>query len=526
MAWGSAPRPGGVRPPRRTGRDSRSGRLAGVPRRRWWTAIQMAKVAGVAVQPGHLVDGAGEPFGGGHVVVAQVQQQTSTELTNEPARAVPASCLRAFRQTVQDHGQPVGAARPVEIGAFGVTGLAVKRYAHTSDYHLKRRCDQGSGARPGHQRLLGGSAGMSVYRWQEADGYHIEPGIAAWLGSHVRKRPTVRREGTHGVRHRRRYTPTPDEAPDGSPNSSPGSSIGESHPRCTSQPPTVPGAGVSARTGCRWWRLRKVNSRCCRRTAASWSSSTARCSTATRSPQLCSPLLLSAQLPCAPTPMSLAAALATWGVPATLDQLVWEGALLALECATGRMWAARDHLGIKPLYRARFSAGVAFASEIKALIALPGCDQVQPISPGTAELCDAEGTQLETTCWWELEGRAGRQISIKDAKQEVLETLRHAVHCRYSPGTLRGRAVWRTGQRRRAPARDRDRAPAPGVRAAPSELDRPRLRPPALPRAGHPAHRGRRLRPRATEDHVAGGCLDRRDLGVAGGRPMRHPCCR
>src|SRR5690606_19985028 len=43
-----------------------------------------------------------------------------------------------------------------------------------------------------------------------------------------------------------------------------------------------------------------------------------------------------------------------------------------LDSAERRLFVARDHFGIKPLYYARWERGVAFASEIKALLELPG----------------------------------------------------------------------------------------------------------------------------------------------------------
>lgn len=126
----------------------------------------------------------------------------------------------------------------------------------------------------------------------------------------------------------------------------------------------------------------------------------------------------------------LAGALAEWGLPQALNRIVWEGAFLALECMTGRVWAVRDHLGIKPLYRAHFRYGIAFASEIKALVDLPDCAQIYPIQPGGAELFDDEGVRLKRLVWWELAGRAVKPVSAEDAKRELLAALRDAVHLR------------------------------------------------------------------------------------------------
>jgi asparagine synthase (glutamine-hydrolysing) len=135
-----------------------------------------------------------------------------------------------------------------------------------------------------------------------------------------------------------------------------------------------------------------------------------------------------------PDTLVLAAALEAWGVRATLERLVWEGAFVAVEQSSGRLWAVRDHLGIKPLYRAEFAEGVAFASEIKALVDLPGCAQVHPVPPAMVEEFDPTGAPLGSRRWWETHGRAVRPLSETAAKQELLDALRTAVHLRVPRG--------------------------------------------------------------------------------------------
>src|SRR5665213_3377566 len=67
----------------------------------------------------------------------------------------------------------------------------------------------------------------------------------------------------------------------------------------------------------------------------------------------------------------LLAAYAEWG-EAALDRLVGMFALVIWDKAAQVAFAARDRFGVKPLYLFATASGVAFASEIKQLIGLPG----------------------------------------------------------------------------------------------------------------------------------------------------------
>jgi asparagine synthase (glutamine-hydrolysing) len=60
-----------------------------------------------------------------------------------------------------------------------------------------------------------------------------------------------------------------------------------------------------------------------------------------------------------------------WG-EAMLPRLIGMFAFAILDTHAGSLLLARDHFGIKPLYLARTHWGIAFASEIKALLRLPG----------------------------------------------------------------------------------------------------------------------------------------------------------
>ncbi|MGE0315487.1 MAG: asparagine synthase (glutamine-hydrolyzing) [Lautropia sp.] len=63
-----------------------------------------------------------------------------------------------------------------------------------------------------------------------------------------------------------------------------------------------------------------------------------------------------------------------WGVERTLERLVGMFAIALWDRASRELWLARDRLGEKPLYYGWVGGALAFASELKALRALPGFD--------------------------------------------------------------------------------------------------------------------------------------------------------
>ncbi len=67
----------------------------------------------------------------------------------------------------------------------------------------------------------------------------------------------------------------------------------------------------------------------------------------------------------------LLAAYATWG-PQCLHRLVGMFAVAILDTKTNRLFLARDGFGMKPLFYKWHGSGIAFASEIPALLCLPG----------------------------------------------------------------------------------------------------------------------------------------------------------
>lgn len=69
---------------------------------------------------------------------------------------------------------------------------------------------------------------------------------------------------------------------------------------------------------------------------------------------------------------TLLAAITHWGLRETLQKTCGMFALAVWDCEARRFHLARDRMGEKPLYLARLSDGWAFASELKALLAVPG----------------------------------------------------------------------------------------------------------------------------------------------------------
>jgi asparagine synthase (glutamine-hydrolysing) len=106
-----------------------------------------------------------------------------------------------------------------------------------------------------------------------------------------------------------------------------------------------------------------------------------------------------------------------WG-PECLPRLVGMYAFAVLDTRADRVYLARDPFGIKPLYYARWADGWAFASEIKALLELPGVSRAANAAR-VAEYLGAGGTdfggetmfagvhQLPAAHWLALSARSG-----------------------------------------------------------------------------------------------------------------------
>jgi asparagine synthase (glutamine-hydrolysing) len=60
------------------------------------------------------------------------------------------------------------------------------------------------------------------------------------------------------------------------------------------------------------------------------------------------------------------------GIGGTLERLSGDFAIAIIDPERGRLWLSRDRFGVKPLYWTSIPGGVAFASQPRSLLALPG----------------------------------------------------------------------------------------------------------------------------------------------------------
>lgn len=104
-------------------------------------------------------------------------------------------------------------------------------------------------------------------------------------------------------------------------------------------------------------------------------------------------------------------------LPARLDG---QFAFVAVDQAAGRWIAARDHMGICPLYLGRHADGsIWFASEMKALVA--DCESVEIVPPGHAWVGDASGTRC--IVWDRAAWRTSDDVPTGEADPEHLQDL-------------------------------------------------------------------------------------------------------
>lgn len=148
------------------------------------------------------------------------------------------------------------------------------------------------------------------------------------------------------------------------------------------------------------------------------------------------------------------AALARWGT-AALERFVGMFALALWDPGRQRLLLVRDRFGIKPLFVATLPRGLAFASEVPALLAHPQVSGdidrgavarwlqqgypsgrttltrgVWRLPPG--HLLEAEGERVAVRSWYDLLDRVEPLAAdaAGDAAERLAELLREAVRCR------------------------------------------------------------------------------------------------
>jgi asparagine synthase (glutamine-hydrolysing) len=136
--------------------------------------------------------------------------------------------------------------------------------------------------------------------------------------------------------------------------------------------------------------------------------------------------------------------------PGLLNRLNGMFALCIWDARTGEAFLARDHAGIKPLYVTQSERGIAFASEAKVLLDVPGVSRgVDPVAlrqyltflwvPGTRTMWRdirklppagwlrwKNGAITEGT-WWDWDQSAKGQASPDEWSAAVRDTLRESV---------------------------------------------------------------------------------------------------
>ncbi|MGE4504597.1 MAG: asparagine synthase (glutamine-hydrolyzing) [Desulfovibrionaceae bacterium] len=150
---------------------------------------------------------------------------------------------------------------------------------------------------------------------------------------------------------------------------------------------------------------------------------------------------------------TMLAAFASWGLRAAVERFVGMFAFALCDLERGRLHLVRDRMGIKPLYWGSVGGDFAFASELKALRALPGFDNpvdrdslalyfrhnyipapysihrgIFKLEPGTILTLDAPGADPRVETWWStrevmLQGAAHPLACTREEAADRLEEL-------------------------------------------------------------------------------------------------------
>ncbi len=146
-------------------------------------------------------------------------------------------------------------------------------------------------------------------------------------------------------------------------------------------------------------------------------------------------------------------AYSAWG-PSALKRLVGMFAFAFLDLVTRRLVLARDCFGIKPLYYVESEGGIAFASEIKALLELPGVNRnihpqrlfeylrfgqtdhgagtlfaaIKQLPSGHyLEISLDRLTALEPVCYWQLHLHQALDVSLEEAAAHLRSLFLNSV---------------------------------------------------------------------------------------------------
>ena len=129
---------------------------------------------------------------------------------------------------------------------------------------------------------------------------------------------------------------------------------------------------------------------------------------------------------------ALVAAINQWGPEQAVRRCVWEGVFVCVDTRDRAVWTARDHIGVKPLYRATVDGGVAWASEIKALVP-HAMGVIEPVVPGTLTRYRDGATQATT--WWRPADHSGiAAVDPAEAVERVADLVHAAVRARVPEG--------------------------------------------------------------------------------------------
>lgn len=127
----------------------------------------------------------------------------------------------------------------------------------------------------------------------------------------------------------------------------------------------------------------------------------------------------------------LAAAIEKWGISKAIDKLVWEGVFLVIDLKNNKILAARDHIGIKPLYYCQNLNRLFFASEIKSLLGYGNDSEIKQVEPGSFIEFDLVSTECLTSVkWWRPNLIPSKKYNEIELQSELLKLLSKAIKLR------------------------------------------------------------------------------------------------